>query len=284
MEQENIGIIATLKQNVIAFINNPDAILAIFTKLAIAIIIFWVGKKIARLLAHFLHKALTKSGAAPILTNFLRNFTYYILLTVVIITALGELGIQTTSLLGIIAAAGLAIGLALKDSLSNIASGVMIVMFRPFKIGDFIEVSGQAGTILDIRIFNTVLKSGDNKQITIPNGQITSDSIINYSANETRRIDLVIGISYDDDLKAAKKIMSDILSSHPLVLQDPAPGVSVSALADSSVNFNVRPWVKTSDYWAVYSELLEQLKEGIEAGGCSFPYPQTDVHLHKTGS
>jgi len=280
MEQENLGIIATLKQNIMAFVNNPDAILAILTQLVVAFAIFWVGKKLAKVITHFVGKALDRAGAAPILNNFLRNFVYYLLLTVVVITALGELGIKTTSLLGIIAAAGLAIGLALKDSLSNIASGVMIVIFRPFKIGDFIEVAGHAGTILEIRIFNTVLKSGDNKQIIIPNGEITSGSIINYSAHEKRRIDHVIGVSYDDDLKVAKKIMLDILTSHPLVLKDPAPSVNVIALADSSVNFNVRPWVKTEDYWTVYSEVLEQIKVGLESGGCNLPYPQTDVHLH----
>lgn len=282
MEQEKLGMIATLKNNITDFINNPDAILAILTQLVLAIVIYWLGKKIAKLLAYFLGKTLTKSGAAPILVNFLRKFIYFLLLTVVIITSLGQLGIQTTSLLGIIAAAGLAIGLALKDSLSNIASGVMIVIFRPFKIGDFIEVAGHAGTILEIRIFNTLLKSGDNKQIIIPNGQITSSSIINYSANKKRRIDLVIGVSYNDDLKLAKKIMLDVLLNHSLVLKDPAPSVAVIALADSSVNFNVRPWVKTEDYWTVYSEVLEQIKEGLEAGGCHLPYPQTDVHLHNT--
>ncbi len=280
MQEEKIGIIATIKNNILDFMNDPDAILAILTQFVIALAIFWVGKRLAKLLSYFIGKGLTKSGAAPILVNFLKNFVYFILLAVVIITALGELGIETTSLIGVVAAAGLAIGLALKDSLSNIASGVMIVIFRPFKIGDFIEVAGHAGSVLEIKIFNTVLKSGDNKKITIPNGQITSSSIINYSANETRRIDLVIGVSYDDDLKLAKRIMTDILVSHSLVLKDPAPSVVVSALADSSVNFNVRPWVKTDDYWTVYSDVLEQIKVGLEAAGCNLPYPQTDIHLH----
>ncbi|MFK8011505.1 MAG: mechanosensitive ion channel family protein [Marinicellaceae bacterium] len=284
MEQENLSIIDTLKQNIMSFVNNPDAILAIVTKVVIAFFIYWIGKKIAKLLSHLVGKALTRSGAAPILINFLKTFIYFLLLTVVIITALGELGIQTTSLLGIIAAAGLAIGLALKDSLSNIASGVMIVFFRPFKIGDFIEVAGHSGTVLEIRIFNTLMKSTDNKQIIIPNGEITTGSIINYSANATRRVDLVVGVSYDDDLKLAKKIMLDILESHELVLKDPAPSVNVIALADSSVNFNVRPWVKTDDYWKVYSDVLEQIKVGLEAGGCNLPYPQRDVHLHQANS
>jgi len=280
MEQENIGLITTIKQNFQEFINDPDAIVAILTQLLTAVVVFWIGKKIAKFIAHLVAKGLTKSGAAPILINFLRNFVYFLLLTVVIITALGELGIKTASLLGVLAAAGLAIGLALKDSLSNIASGVMIVIFRPFKIGDFVEVAGEAGTILEIKIFSTILKSGDNKQITIPNGQITSSTIINYSASETRRIDLVMGVSYDDDLKQAKKIMLNIMLEHPLVLEDPAPKVSIIELAASSVNFNVRPWVKTEDYWTVYSELLEQFKSDLEAGGCHLPYPQTDVHLH----
>ena len=284
LEQDNIGIIATLKQQIINFINNPDAILAILTKVAIALVIFWVGKRIAKIIVHFLVKGLKKSGAAPMLVNFLRNFVYFLLMAFVILTALGELGVKTTSLLGMLAAAGLAIGLALKDSLANIASGVMIVIFRPFRIGDFVEVAGHAGKVMEIKIFNTVLNSGDNKQIIIPNGQITSGSIVNYSANDTRRIDFVIGVSYDDDLKLARNTMLEIMQEHPLVLEDPAPSAAVNNLGASSVDINVRPWVKTEDYWTVHAELLERFKVRLEEVGCSIPYPQTDVHLYKNES
>lgn len=284
LEQDNIGIIATLKQQIINFINNPDAILAILTKVAIALVIFWVGKRIAKIIVHFLVKGVKKSGAAPMLVNFLRNFVYFLLMAFVILTALGELGVKTTSLLGMLAAAGLAIGLALKDSLANIASGVMIVIFRPFRIGDFVEVAGHAGKVMEIKIFNTVLNSGDNKQIIIPNGQITSGSIVNYSANDTRRIDFVIGVSYDDDLKLARNTMLEIMQEHPLVLEDPAPSAAVNNLGASSVDINVRPWVKTEDYWTVHAELLERFKVRLEEVGCSIPYPQTDVHLYKNES
>ena len=218
------------------------------------------------------------------LVNFLRNFVYFLLMAFVILTALGELGVKTTSLLGMLAAAGLAIGLALKDSLANIASGVMIVIFRPFRIGDFVEVAGHAGKVMEIKIFNTVLNSGDNKQIIIPNGQITSGSIVNYSANDTRRIDFVIGVSYDDDLKLARNTMLEIMQEHPLVLEDPAPSAAVNNLGASSVDINVRPWVKTEDYWTVHAELLERFKVRLEEVGCSIPYPQTDVHLYKNES
>ena len=284
LEQDNVGIIATLKQQITVFINNPDAILAILTKVALALIIFWVGKRVAKIIVHFLVKGLKKSGAAPMLVNFLRNFVYFLLMAFVILTALGELGVKTTSLLGMLAAAGLAIGLALKDSLSNIASGVMIVIFRPFRIGDFVEVAGHAGKVMEIKIFNTVLNSGDNKQIIIPNGQITSGSIVNYSANDTRRIDFVIGVSYDDDLKLARNTMLEIMQEHPLVLEDPAPSAAVNNLGASSVDINVRPWVKTEDYWTVHAELLERFKVRLEEVGCSIPYPQTDVHLYKNES
>ena len=284
LEQDNVGIIATLKQQITAFINNPDAILAILTKVAIALVIFWVGKRVAKIIVHFLVKGLKKSGAAPMLVNFLRNFVYFLLMAFVILTALGELGVKTTSLLGMLAAAGLAIGLALKDSLANIASGVMIVIFRPFRIGDFVEVAGHAGKVMEIKIFNTVLNSGDNKQIIIPNGQITSGSIVNYSANDTRRIDFVIGVSYDDDLKLARNTMLEIMQEHPLVLEDPAPSAAVNNLGASSVDINVRPWVKTEDYWTVHAELLERFKVRLEEVGCSIPYPQTDVHLYKNES
>ena len=178
--------------------------------------------------------------------------------------------------------AGLAIGLALKDSLGNFAAGVMLVFFRPFKKGDFVEVAGVAGTVDEVRIFSTVLTTPDNKQIIIPNGQVGADSIINYSAKEERRVDMVFGVSYDDDLKVARKVLTELCANHPLVLEDPATKIFVTNLGESSVDFAVRPWAKTADYWTVYGDLLEQGKLALEEAGCSIPYPQSDLHLHPT--
>jgi small conductance mechanosensitive channel len=280
---ESLGFIETIKAQITDFINNPEALLAITIKLITALLIYWVGKKIAKFISNMAAKGLSKSGSDPILVNFLKNFVYYVLLAAVIIGALNQLGVKTTSLLGMLAAAGLAIGLALKDSLSNFASGVMIVMFRPFKIGDLVEIAGHTGDIEEIKIFSTIIKTKDNRQIIIPNGQVTSDPIINHTAKPIRRVDIAMGVGYDDDLKKARSIMMKVMEKHPLVLQDPAPSMLMTELADSSVNFSVRPWVKTADYWTVYGELLEQFKGELEAGGCNIPYPQADVHLHKVG-
>ncbi len=280
---ESLGILETIQTKVMGFINNPEALLAIALKLITAFLIYWVGKKIARVISNMVAKGLSKTNSDPILINFLKNFVYYILLAAVVIAALGQLGVKTTSLLGMLAAAGLAIGLALKDSLSNFASGVMIVMFRPFKIGDLVEIAGHTGDVEEIKIFSTVLKTKDNRQIIIPNSQVTADPIINHTAKPIRRVDIAMGVGYDDDLKKARNIMMKVMEDHPLVLQDPAPSMLMTELADSSVNFSVRPWSKTGDYWTVYGELLEQFKGELESGGCSIPYPQSEVYLHKVG-
>lgn len=281
MQETEIGMVDSIKEKIMGFINNPEALLTIFAKLVVAFLIYWIGKKIARFFSNMAAKGLEKSGSDPILINFLKNFVYYVLMAAVIIAALNHLGFKTTSLLGMFAAAGLAVGLALKDSLSNFAAGVMIVMFRPFKIGDLVEIAGLTGDIEEIKIFSTIIKTKDNRQIIIPNGQITSDPIINHSAKPIRRVDIAMGVGYDDDLKKARSIMMKIMEDHPLVLEEPAPSMLMTELADSSVNFSVRPWAKTGDYWGVYGDLLEQFKEGLEAGGCNIPYPQTDVHLHQ---
>jgi len=264
-----------------AWADNPEALLGILKSLLLAYLIYWVGKRLARFFSNMAAKGLTKADNDPILVSFIKNLVYYVILVAVIIMALGQLGVQTTSLIAVMGAAGLAIGLALKDSLSNFASGVMLVMFRPFKLGDVVEVAGITGKVQEIRIFSTILKTPDNKEMIVPNGLITSDIITNLTSQKNRRIDLVIGVSYDDDIKLAKQVIEDTISAHPLVLKDPGPSVFLLELADSSINFAVRPWTKVEDYWTVYSDLLEQLKTNIEAAGCSFPYPQTDVHLHK---
>jgi small conductance mechanosensitive channel len=197
----------------------------------------------------------------------------------VVLTAVGALGVPTTNFLAIIGAAGLAIGLALKDSLSNFSSGVMLVFFRPFKVGDYVEAAGVGGTVSSIGIFNTVIKTPDNRVITVPNSLIYGDAITNFSAESTRRIDLVIGIGYDDDVQRAKALIQGVLSNEDRVLDDPAPTSMTLELGESSVNIAVRPWVKTSEYWPVRGELLERIKKALEDSGLSIPYPQRDLHI-----
>lgn len=281
MDQANPSFVVKTKIYFGEFFNNPEAVLSILQAVFFAVLVYWIGKKIARSISKLSATALEKTGNDAILVNFTKNLVYYVLLTTVIIMALAQLGIQTTSLLAILGAAGLAIGLALKDSLSNFASGIMLVIFRPFKLGDFIEAAGITGKVIEIHVFSSIVHTSDNRKIIIPNGQITSGIITNLTALDTRRVDLNIGISYNDDLKKAKQIMLETVKAHPLVLKDPEPSLSLTELANSSINFTIRPWAKTDDYWTVRSELLEQLKTKLEAGGCSFPYPQTDVHLHK---
>jgi small conductance mechanosensitive channel len=214
------------------------------------------------------------------LETFVCNLVSVLLLVVVIIAAIDRVGIQTTSFIAIFGAAGLAVGLAMQGSLSNFASGVLIVLFRPYKVGDFIEAAGIAGVVEQVQILTTVLKTGDNKQIIVPNGQIMDSIITNYSANDTRRVDMVVGVSYDDDLDKVRSTLQELIDAEDRVLDEPACTIAVSALADSSVNFVVRPWVKTSDYWGVMFDMTEAIKKRFDQEGISFPFPQQDVHLH----
>jgi len=249
-------------------------------KIVIALLIYLIGKWIAKRVTNIVKKLMNARDVDPTLVNFLSNVVYAILLVAVILAALDTLGLPVTSLVAIVGVAGLAVGLALKDSLGNFASGVMLVMFRPFKKGDFVEVAGVAGSVEEIRIFSTTLTTPDNKLIIIPNGQVASGTITNYSANDQRRVDLVFGVGYDDDLKVTREVLTRLCAEHPKVLDDPETKIFVMNLGDSSVDFAVRPWAKTEDYWTVYSDLLEQAKVELEAAGCNIPYPQTDVHLH----
>jgi small conductance mechanosensitive channel len=249
-------------------------------KIVIALLIYLIGKWIAKRITNFVRKLMEARDSDPTLVNFLSNVVYAILLIAVILAALDTLGLPVTSLIAVVGAAGLAVGLALKDSLGNFASGVMLVMFRPFKKGDFVEVAGVAGSVEEIRIFSTTLTTPDNKLIIIPNGQVAAGTITNYSANDQRRVDIVFGVGYDDDLKVAREVLTRLCTDHPKVLDDPETKIFVMNLGDSSVDFAVRPWAKTEDYWTVYSDLLEQAKVELEAAGCNIPYPQTDVHLH----
>lgn len=243
---------------------------------AIVIIGFFIVKRVREIMRNNLKKHID-----PMLASFLTNIVYMLMMALVVIAALSRLGVETTSLAAIIAAAGLAIGLSLKDSLANFASGVMIIAFRPFKAGDYIEAGGVAGVVEGIQMFSTQLTSPDNKHIIVPNAQITTDSIVNYSAKDTRRIDLVIGIGYDDDIKKAKTTLQKVVKADKRVLAEPAPFIAVAELADSSVNFVVRPWVNSGDYWTTKCDLTEKIKLAFDKAGISIPYPQTDVHLHQ---
>lgn len=250
-------------------------------KLIVALIIFFIGRWVASALTKAFRRAISRGDVDDTLVDFLGNILYAILTAAVILAAVDQLGVDITSLLTIVGVAGLAIGLALKDSLGNFAAGVMLIFFRPFTKGDFVEVAGTSGSVNEVKIFNTILTTPDNKRITLPNALITAEPITNYSALDKRRIDLVIGVGYDDDLKVAREELMRICKAHEKTLDDPEPQVWVSELGDNSVNFNVRPWVKTDDYWGVYGDLLETAKVELEAAGCSIPYPQRDVHLHK---
>jgi small conductance mechanosensitive channel len=214
------------------------------------------------------------------LISFLNNILYTSLLVVIVIAVLGQLGVETTSLLALFATAGLAVALALKDQLSNFAAGVMLIIFKPFKIGDFIEAGGVAGVVEMIRVFNTVMRTGDNRELTVPNAQIFSGTITNVSARATRRIDLVVGISYGDNIQQARELLMEIMQGESRIFAEPAPVVMVAELGESSVGLTVRPWVASSDYWAVRSHLLETIKSRFDEAGISIPFPQRDVHLY----
>ncbi len=268
------------------YLNNLDTatMLAWGWKALAALLIFVIGRWVAKAVSSFLARLMRKRGIDNMLANFLSAILYTILLVAVIIAAVGQLGIQTTPLVAVLGAAGLAVGLALQNSLGNFASGVMLVLFRPFSKGDFVEAGGTSGTVDEVGIFTTVLNTPDNRRVIVPNGQITNDTITNYSAYEKRRIDLIIGVGYGDDLKLARDTIEKTIAGHDKVLDDPESAILVMDLGDSSVNFAVRPWVLASDYWVVRSELLESIKVDLEAAGCEIPFPQRDIHLYRTDS
>lgn len=249
------------------------------TKIVGAILILILGRVAIGFIIRALKRLMERSSTDPTLAKFLLTLTKIGLLTFIIIAAISTLGVQTASFIAVVGAAGLAIGFALQGSLANFASGVMLIIFRPFKVGDYVEAGGSAGSVEEVHIFNTILKSPDNRKIIIPNSQITSASITNYSAKETRRVDMVFGIGYDDDIKKAKETLEQIVKEDSRVLEDPAPTIALSELGDSSVNFVVRPWVKTADYWVVYFDMHEKVKLTFDQKGISIPFPQRDVHL-----
>ena len=249
-----------------------------------AIVVFFVGKWVVNLVVSGLMKAMEKGELDITLRRFIGNFARMLLMLFVIIAAINQLGVQTASLIALLGAAGLAVGLALQGSLSNFAAGVLIVLFRPYKVGDWIEGGGISGAVEEVQILTTVLKTGDNKRIIVPNSQIMGTTITNYSANETRRVDLVVGVSYSDDIDKVRKELQDLVAADDRILDDPAVTIAVSELADSSVNFVVRPWVKTADYWGVYFDLTEAIKKRFDEAGISIPFPQQDVYIHNVAS
>jgi small conductance mechanosensitive channel len=248
-------------------------------KVLAAIVIFVVGRWIAKMVKRLIEKIMTKNKIDPTLISFVSNLVYITLLVFVVVAAINQVGVQTTSFIAVIGAAGLAIGFALQGSLANFAAGFLLIIFRPFKVGDYIEGAGVSGIVEEIQVFVTQLKTPDNKTVIIPNSKLTGDNIINYSAKDTRRVDLVVGVSYDADLSQARAILNDILSADDRILKDPAPQIAVSELADSSVNFVVRPWVNTADYWNVFFDTTETIKKRFDAEGIGIPFPQRDVHL-----
>lgn len=253
-------------------------------KLAASIAIFLIGRWLAHLVIKMVRKALAKTDMEDTLEKFLCNILNVILMLVVVIATIGALGVETTSLLAVLGAAGLAIGLALQGSLSNFASGVLIVAFRPYKVGDFIEGGGVSGTVDEVQIFTTVLKTPDNKKVIVPNSQIMDSTITNYSAHETRRVDLVVGCGYGDDIDKVYSVLKDIIDRDDRILSEPAPSIALNTLGDSSVNFNVRPWVNKADYWDVYNDVTEQVKRRFDQEGLNIPFPQRDVHVYQHGT
>lgn len=252
-------------------------------KLIVALLIFFVGRIVAKLITRAIRKVMVAQKVDKILESFVCNLAYWLVMVFVIIAAINQAGIQTTSLIAVMGAAGLAVGLALQGSLSNFAAGVLIVLFRPYRVGDFVEVAGISGSVVQVQILTTVLKTGDNKQIVVPNAQIMGSIITNYSANDQRRVDLLVGVSYEDDLDQVRKTIKELVDADERILQEPECLIAVSELADSSVNFTVRPWVKTPDYWGVKFDLTEAIKKRFDRDGISFPFPQQDVHLYQQG-
>lgn len=246
-----------------------------------ALATLFLGWVAAKIITAIVCRGMNKARVESTLIGFASNLVFTALMTLVVVSVLQMAGIETTSFVAVIGAAGLAIGFALQGSLSNFASGVLLIVFRPFKVGDYIEGGGVSGTVEEVQIFATVLKTSDNRRVIVPNSGMTGGSITNYSANATRRVDMVFGIGYGDDIKKAKSVLEDILATDERVLKDPEWTVAVSELADNSVNFVVRPWVNKADYWAVKCDTIEAVKQRFDAEAISIPFPQRDVHLHQ---
>ncbi len=253
--------------------------IALLTAAVILVLGRWIVKGVTRLV----RRALQRYEVDVTLERFVCSLIYAILLTIVVIAAINQLGVQTTSLVAVVGAAGLAVGLALQGSLANFAAGVLIVLFRPYQAGDMIEAGGESGVVQEVQIFTTILNTLDNKRVVIPNSQVMAGCITNYTANKLRRVDLTAGVSYEDDLDKVKAVLQDVIAADERVVDDPEPTVAVFEMADSSVNFVVRPWVKSEEYWDVYFDLTEAIKKRFDKEGISIPFPQRDVHLYQQG-
>ena len=267
-------------------LNNPqqfiDMALDFGIKAVIAIVVWIVGSWIIKLILGRIDKMMVKKEVDPSLRGFLKALFSVLLKVALVITIISQLGIETTSFVALLGAAGLAVGLALSGTLQNFAGGVMILLFKPFKVGDYIAAQGHDGIVYEIQIFNTILKSLDNKTIIIPNGGLATNSMVNYTTEPTRRVDWTFGIGYGDDVATAQSVMTKMLEDDSRVLKDPAVFVEVSALGDSSVNFAVRAWVKADDYWDVFFDMNRRVYEGFAQAGLNIPFPQMDVHVHKS--
>ena len=260
--------------------NFQNLVVPYLIKIFAAFIIFFVGRFVANFVSKLVKNLMIKAKVDATLAGFVQHLSFMGIMVFVIIAALNKLGVETTSMVAVIGAAGLAVGLALQGSLANFAAGVMLIIFKPFGVGDFINAAGEMGTVKEIQIFNTVLAHPDNRKIVVPNSHITGGSIANFSAIDKRRIDLIFGISYSDDMKKAKDVLLKLVTADARVLKDPAPVVAVSELGDSSVNLVCRPWVKPGDYWAVHFDIVEKGKLALEEAGMTIPFPQRDVHLY----
>ncbi len=246
--------------------------------LVLALLIFWVGKRIARWVTNLVVKALERNDADAELIGFLQSLVYWGLFAVVIIAALAQLGVQTASFIAVIGAAGLAVGLALQGSLSNFAAGVLILILRPFRVDDFVDVAGESGSVKRIHIFTTELRTPDNKCVIIPNARVLDSNIVNYTSTGRRRVDMSFGVGYGEDLDKVRSLLTELVEKDERVLSEPEPVIAVHTLADSSVNFIVRPWVKTDDYWPFYWEMTESVKNVFDSNNIEIPFPQRVVH------
>ncbi len=285
MAGESIGvevpIVESFNQVNTWLTNNSDLLIQYGVNVISAILILFIGNLVVKGVAGSVANVLKKKEMDKAVVDFIHGLVRYTLFIIVLIAALSRIGVQTASVVAVIGAAGLAVGLALQGSLSNFAVGVLIVAFRPFKSGDYVEIGGVAYSVDSIQIFQTVLKSPDNKMVVVPNSAVIGGAITNYSRHETRRVDMVIGVSYKSDLQKTKRVLRETLEKDPRILKDPDMTIGVLTLADSSINFVVRPWCKTSDYWAVYFDSMQAIKEALDANGIEIPFPQMDVHLNK---
>ncbi|GIB92584.1 small-conductance mechanosensitive channel MscS [Vibrio cholerae] len=285
MAGESIGvevpIVESFNQVNTWLTNNSDLLIQYGVNVISAILILFIGNLVVKGVAGSVANVLKKKEMDKAVVDFIHGLVRYTLFIIVLIAALSRIGVQTASVVAVIGAAGLAVGLALQGSLSNFAAGVLIVAFRPFKSGDYVEIGGVAGSVDSIQIFQTVLKSPDNKMVVVPNSAVIGGAITNYSRHATRRVDMVIGVSYKSDLQKTKRVLRETLEKDPRILKDPDITIGVLTLADSSINFVVRPWCKTEDYWKVYYDSMQAIKEALDANGIEIPFPQMDVHLNK---